>query len=76
VNDKIKLKRGTTSQWAAANPILLQGEAGIDTTENRVKYGDGSTAWSGLAFSSPKITVGTAAPSGGNDGDIYLQYSP
>jgi hypothetical protein len=51
VNDKIKLKRGTTSQWAAANPILLLGEPGIDTTENKVKYGDGVTAWSGLAFS-------------------------
>ena len=24
----------------------------------------------------PRITVGTAAPSGGNDGDIYLQHSP
>jgi len=51
VNDKIKLKRGTTSQWAAANPILLLGEPGIDTTENKVKYGDGVTAWIGLAFS-------------------------
>jgi hypothetical protein len=51
MNDKIKLKRGTSSQWAAANPILLLGEPGIDTTENKVKYGDGVTAWSGLAFS-------------------------
>jgi hypothetical protein len=24
----------------------------------------------------PRITFGTAAPSGGNDGDIYLQHSP
>jgi hypothetical protein len=24
----------------------------------------------------PKITSGTAPPSGGNDGDIYLQYTP
>jgi hypothetical protein len=24
---------------------------------------------------APTITYGTAAPSGGNDGDIYLQYT-
>lgn len=29
----------------------------------------------GLSFKQGKITTGTAAPSGGNDGDIYLQYT-
>jgi hypothetical protein len=27
-------------------------------------------------LSVPRITSGTAAPSGGNDGDIYLQFTP
>jgi hypothetical protein len=34
-------------------------------TNSQVLYADGSTK---------QITSGTAAPSGGNDGDIYLQY--
>jgi hypothetical protein len=47
----IKLRRGTASQWATANPVLGAGEIGLETNTNRTKYGDGSTAWSALPYS-------------------------
>lgn len=51
VQTTIKLRRGTASQWTAANPVLSAGEMGIETDTNRSKYGDGTTAWSSLSYS-------------------------
>lgn len=46
----IKLRRGTTAQWSAANPTLAEGEIGIDLTLVKFKIGNGATAWNSLAF--------------------------
>ena len=45
---KIQLRRDTAAAWAAANPILSQGEAGYDITNKTLKIGDGLTAWNAL----------------------------
>lgn len=63
----IKLRRGTTSQWSTANPVLAPGEIGVDTTLNQFKIGDGATAWSSLSFNiaplnSPALTGTPTAP--------------
>lgn len=44
----IKLRRDTAANWAAADPVLALGEPGYDTTNNELRIGDGTTAWSGL----------------------------
>lgn len=46
---RIQLRRGTTAQWNAANPILGSGEPGYDVTSKALKIGDGTTAWSSLS---------------------------
>lgn len=46
----IKMRRGTSTQWSNANPTLSYGEIGYDLTANRLKIGDGSTAWSNASF--------------------------
>lgn len=48
---KIQIRRDTTSNWAANNPVLSVGEIGWDTNLKKGKVGDGSTAWSSLGFS-------------------------
>jgi hypothetical protein len=53
---KIQLRRDTAAAWAAANPILSQGEAGYDITNKLLKVGDGVTAWNtlqGITSSGP-----------------------
>jgi hypothetical protein len=45
---KIRIRRGTSAQWAASNRILDQGELGYDTSSKLLKIGDGSTTWSNL----------------------------
>ena len=47
---KIKIRRGSTADWTAANPILALGEIGADMDKHRLKVGDGVTSWNGLAF--------------------------
>ena len=44
---RIQLRRGTYAEWRDENPVLLEGEVAIelDTDRNRIKIGDGTTAW-------------------------------
>lgn len=57
--DIIQLRRDTAANWASANPILAQGEPGIELDTDSLKWGDGSTAWNSLnyAISSPTIAT-------------------
>ena len=52
---QIKLRRDTAANWATANSVLAQGEPGLDTTNNIVKYGDGSTHWSDLPYPNYEV---------------------
>jgi hypothetical protein len=47
---RIQLRRDTAANWVAADPILLTGEAGVETDTNRLKIGDGITVWSLLPY--------------------------
>lgn len=47
---KIRLRRDTAAGWSAANPVLTLAEPGLETDTNRIKYGDGVTAWNSLAY--------------------------
>ena len=47
---KIQIRRGTATQWTTANPTLSAGEWGLETDTDKVKLGDGSTAWTSLAY--------------------------
>jgi hypothetical protein len=53
----ILLRRGTAAEWSASNPILLEGEVGIETDTKKLKVGDGLTVWA----STPYITLTPAA---------------
>ncbi len=48
----IQLRNDTATNWASANPVLLAGEVGIETdsVRNRIKIGDGTTAWNDLPY--------------------------
>lgn len=54
---RIQLRRDTAANWTAANPVLALAEPGLETDTNRIKYGDGVTAWNSLPYSgtNPEI---------------------
>lgn len=47
---RIQIRRDTAANWASVDPILAEGELGIDLDEDKFKIGDGVTVWSGLSF--------------------------
>lgn len=46
----ITVRKGTSSQWSAANPVLASGEPGFDLTNKLFKVGDGSSSWFALPY--------------------------
>jgi hypothetical protein len=65
----IQIRRATSSQWASDNPVLLDGELGVDTTTGLIRVGNGIDRWSSLvpqaqltnAINSTSTTIGASA---------------
>jgi|SRR5689334_18064643 len=49
---RIQIRRDTGANWASANPVLSDGEIGIekDATPIKFKIGDGTTTWNSLDY--------------------------
>ena len=50
VETQIQHRRDTASNWTSTNPTLAAGEIGVETDTLKQKVGDGSTAWTSLAY--------------------------
>lgn len=50
--DRFQFRRGTAAQWTAANPVLAEGEVGLELDTQFYKIGNGVTAWTALAYAS------------------------
>jgi len=46
----IRVRRDSSQAWEQNNPVLFQGEFGLDLTNKRVKLGDGFTEWTNLNY--------------------------
>jgi hypothetical protein len=57
----IKLRRGTAAEWTSANPVLADGETGFERDTNKVKIGNGVTAWASLPYFVDETAVATSA---------------
>lgn len=53
--DRIQIRRDTAANWTSANPILANGELGLETDTGKLKVGDGTTQWASLSY----YTLGT-----------------
>ena len=49
---RIQVRRGTSSEWTSANPILAAGEMGVETNTNKFKFGNGSSTWTALSYAA------------------------
>jgi hypothetical protein len=64
---QFQFRRGNNSAWTGANPILAEGEMGIEITAggNRLfKIGDGANTWSNLPYVGIQGTSGASGSQG------------
>ena len=47
---KIQFRRDTASNWQSTNPVLNQGEPGVETNTGKLKIGNGSDPWNDLPY--------------------------
>lgn len=71
ITTTFQLKRGTAQRWIEVNPILAQGEPGFEYDTNKLKIGDGITAWKDL----PYIATGECSLNGQEEIVSVLNYS-
>lgn len=48
----IRLRRGTAAEWAAVNPILDEGELGLETDTGNLRVGTGTATFNQLSLIS------------------------
>ena len=46
----IQLRHDTKANWESVNPVLAQGEIGIETDTRKIKVGDGYHAWTSVEY--------------------------
>ena len=63
---QLQFRRGTAAQWGAtgANPILAEGEMGIELDTHKFKLGDGVTHWNDLAYGGIQGLQGASGSTG------------
>ena len=49
----IQIRRGTAADWTSNNPVLAQGEFGLETDTKKIKIGDGTTNYVTLDYLVP-----------------------
>lgn len=47
---QVQLRNDTAAAWTSANPILAQGEIGVETDTRLIKLGDGVNNWNDLDY--------------------------
>jgi hypothetical protein len=67
--NRIQFRRDTSANWTRVNPVLEDGEPGLETDTNYIKYGDGNTAWVDLDYAS---TGGSGNALVNNDATVSL----
>lgn len=57
LNVRLLIRNDLAATWTSANPVLLKGEMGIEIDTKKFKFGDGSTPWNTLPYSSSQLAV-------------------
>ena len=48
---RLVLRHDTAENWTKENPVLLEGEVGVETNTSKLKIGDGTSHWETLKYS-------------------------
>ena len=61
---QIQFRRGTAAEWTSVNPILAEGEMGIELNTDLFKIGNGVDPWNDLPYGGLRGYAGSAGVAG------------
>lgn len=64
MTSRLQNRRDTAANWTSNNPTLAAGEIGLETDTAKFKMGDGTTAWTSLAYAYTAGAAGATGPTG------------
>lgn len=70
---KIQSRRDTFLNWVSANSILSLGEIGFESDTGKFKFGDGTTAWIDLSYSTLGLESQVYGVSWNESTDVYVR---
>ena len=71
--NKIQIRRDTAANWTRINPVLSDGEPGLEIDTNKVKYGNGSSTWTALSYGiGDQLKSGNAVVSLSSTGTVSI----
>lgn len=47
---RIQFRRDTANNWKGVNPVLADGEMGVESDTNKFKFGNGTSTWNELGY--------------------------
>jgi hypothetical protein len=61
---QLQFRKGTSTEWTSANPVLANGEIGVELDTGLFKIGSASVAWNSLGYSKTAWTSLINIPTG------------
>ena len=55
MSTRIQLRRGLSTDWFSTNPVLSEGEPGVETDTGFIKIGDGAKDYNSLPYASTAL---------------------
>lgn len=62
---QIQLRRGSAATWTSTNPILADGEMGVESDTGRFKVGNGVNTWTALGYNNTPFNPAAPGAIGG-----------
>lgn len=57
MSTKIQIKRGSSANWSSENPVLAEGELGLEADTNMLKIGKNELNWNSLQYANSTIPI-------------------
>ncbi len=73
-NIQLQFRRGTAAEWDAANPVLAEGEIGIEKLTYKYKIGNGVLPWTLLPYAGGTGDTGPQGEKGDTGADGLSTY--
>jgi hypothetical protein len=69
---QIQFRNDTAANWTSADPILAQGELGLESDTDQFKIGNGSDSWTELSYGGIAGGLGPEGPAGEQNFSSFL----